>query len=95
MSRREPFLTLTITPIEIEVENCILTILEVSKYKLPWDLYQASCQVKCGDYMSKIFQIDFTDKDDLKRKILIEISKFKYLIFMYGREELKRRGIIM
>jgi hypothetical protein len=96
---KAPVINLVLTPVEIDVDDCIATILEVSKLKLPWIEYQASVQVKCRvegkEVTSQVFQVSFTDSDDLKRKLLIEVSKFKYNIFLYGVDELKKRGIIL
>jgi hypothetical protein len=92
---RRPFLTLTITPIDIEVDDCIVTILEVAKLKLPWEQYQASVQVKCKDVVSRVFQVDFKDKEELKQKLLTEVAKFKYALLVYGKQELKARGIVL
>ena len=98
-STKTPVINLVLTPVEIDVDDCIATILETSKLKLPWVEYQASVQVKCRaegkEVTSQVFQVSFTDSDDLKRKLLIEVSKFKYNIFLYGVDELKKRGIIL
>jgi hypothetical protein len=97
--RRGPVLTFVITPVEIDVEDCVATILEVTKLKLPWTEYQASVQLRCRqdgkEAVSRVFQISFTDSEDLKRKLIIEKTKFKYNLFLLGVDELRRRGIIL
>jgi len=96
--RRPPVINLVITPIEIDVEDCVATILEVAKLKLPWTEYQASVQLRCRqngkEAITRVFQISFTDSEDLKRKLIMEVTKFKYNIFLLGVDELRRRGII-
>jgi hypothetical protein len=98
-ARRGPVLTFVITPIEVDVEDCVATILEVTRLKLPWTEYQASVQLRCREggkeAISRVFQISFTDSEDLKRKLIIEKTKFKYNLFLLGADELKRRGIIL
>jgi len=95
---KTPVINLVLTPVEVDVDDCVATIFEVTKLRLPWVEYQASVQVKCRaegeEVASKVFQVSFTDSDDLKRRLLIEVSKFKYNIFLYGVDELKKRGII-
>ena len=96
--RRPPVINLVITPIEVDIEDCVATILEVTKLKLPCTEYQASVQLRCRqdgkEAVTKVFQISFTDSEDLKRKLVIEVSKFKYSLFLLGVDELRRRGII-
>ena len=92
---RAPILTLTITPVDIEVDDCTVTILEVAKLRLPWEQYQASVQVKCKDAVSRVFQVDFKDKEELKQKLETEVAKFKYILLLYSKTDLKARGIIL
>ena len=94
MSEKKPILELIITPMEIEVEDCEVTVLEVTKLPLPWEEYQASIQIKTDNVTSKIFQVTFKDKDELKRKLVMETTKFKYALILYGEKELRNRGII-
>ncbi len=97
MAERRPVQTLTITPIEIEVDKCIVTILEVAKLPMSWVepgyVYQASCQVRCGDVISQVFTITYRDASELKSKLQVEVTKFRYMIFLYGSRELKARGL--
>jgi hypothetical protein len=95
---RSPVINFTITPVEVEIEDCLATILEVARFPLPWTLYLASVQVRC-DYngkeaVSRVFQLIFKDSDDLKRKLTIEVTKFKYNLFLMGHDELQRRGLV-
>jgi hypothetical protein len=97
LAERRPVQTLTITPIEIEVDKCIVTILEVAKLPMSWMepgyVYQASCQVRCGDVISQVFTITYRDASELKSKLQVEVTKFRYMIFLYGSRELKARGL--
>jgi len=90
---KQPALNLYILPLDVEIEECIATILEVSKH--PFETYQASVQVKCGDAVSNIFHIEYKDGKELRRKLEVEVSKFKYVLFLYGKDELRRRKIII
>jgi ribosomal protein S8 len=77
----------------------LATILEVTKLKLPWTEYRASVQLRCREdgkeAISRVFQISFTGSEDLKRKLIIEKTKFKYTLFLLGVDELKRRGVAL
>lgn len=90
-----PILNLVVLPVEVEVEGCIATILEVAKLPLPWEEYQASVQVRCGNATSRVFQISYKNSEELKRKLVYEVTKFRYIIFLYGAEELRKRGIVV
>jgi len=89
----KPFLTLIIPPFDVEVDGCTVTVLEVTKLNLPWEEFQASCQIKYKDTTSRIFQVSYKDSNELKQKLKTEIAKFKYALFLLGKEELKRRGL--
>ena len=92
---RRPFITLTITPVDVEVDDCVVTILEVAKLKLPWEEYQASVQIKCGNTVSRVFQISFRDKEELKQKMITEVAKLKYLLLLHSKDELKTMGVLL
>jgi hypothetical protein len=97
MAERRPVQTLVITPIEVEIDNCVVTILEVAKLPMSWTetgyMYQASCQARCGDVTSRVFTITYKDTSELKSKLQVEVTKFKYMVFLYGARELKARGL--
>jgi len=93
VSPKKTSISLFITPLDVEVDGAIVTILEVAKLQLPWEEYQASCQVKYKDVISRVFQVSYKDSNELKQKLKTEVAKFKYAYFLLGREELKRRGI--
>ena len=98
--RTKARLEVVITPFEVEVEDCVVTIYEVSIIPAPQvpegKLYWASCQIHCkvanSTVSSIVFPVTFRNSDDLRNKLRIEVSKFKYNLFLYGKEELKRRG---
>jgi aromatic ring-opening dioxygenase LigB subunit len=91
-------LKLVITPLEIEVDDCVAVLLETSKLPLPWDQYQASIQVRCPyknkDVLSRVFQIDFRNTEEFKQKLKTEVSKFKYVLFLYDEQTLRRMGLL-
>jgi hypothetical protein len=99
MAGRKPIQNLIITPIEVEIENCVASILEVTKLPITWIeakyVYQASCQVRCGDAISQVFTLVFRDANELKSKLQVEVSKFKYMLFLYGSKDLRARGLIL
>jgi hypothetical protein len=84
---------ITVLPVDIEVDGCIVTILEASKLKLPWDEFQVSCQVRCQNVQSQIFHIMYRTPKELAQKLKTEIAKFKYMLWLLGENELVRRGI--
>jgi hypothetical protein len=97
MAAHRPVQTLVITPIEVEVDSCVVTILEVAKLPMSWTelgyVYQASCQVRCGDVTSHVFTITYKDTSELKSKLQVEVTKFRYMMFLYGARELKARRL--
>lgn len=99
MAERKPAQTIVVTPIEVEVDNCIVTILEVAKLPMSWTetgyIYQASCQTRCGDVTSRVFTITYRDASELKSKLQVEVTKFRYMMFLYGARELKARGLVV
>jgi hypothetical protein len=94
---RSPVINFTITPVEVEIEGCLATILEVARFPLPWTEYLASVQIRCDlngrEVISQVFQVIFKDSDELKRKLTIEVTKLRYNLFLMGLDELKKRGL--
>ena len=89
----KPEIELWLLPIDIEVEGCTATLLEATK--MPISGYQASVQVRCGDATSRVFQVVYRDGKELAKKLAVEVAKFKYALVVYGREELRRRGVAL
>jgi hypothetical protein len=85
---------ITVLPVDVEIDGCIVTILEASKLKLPWDHFQVSCQARCGNLQSQIFHIDYKTPKELAQKLKTEVAKFKYMLWLLGESELVRRGIV-
>lgn len=85
-------LRIYVLPMDVEVEGCTVTILEVVRLPL-LESYQASAQVKCGDTTSNVFQVVYRDGKELRLKLETEVLKFKYALMLYGKEELRRRGV--
>ena len=90
---RRPVLDLYILPLDVDVEGCTATILE--SVKMPVSGYQASIQIRCRDVTSNIFQIIYRDGKELAKKLALEVSKLKYALMIYGKEDLRRRGIVI
>jgi len=84
---------ITVLPVDVEVDGCVVTILEATKLKLPWDEFQVSCQARCGHLQSQIFHITYKTPKELAQKLRTEIAKFKYMLWLLGEGELVRRGI--
>jgi hypothetical protein len=93
-TEKKPVLDLTILPVEVEVDDCVVTILEASKLNLPWEEYQISAQVQCRDALSNVFHITYRDSKELTQKLKTEVAKFKYVIFLFGKERLRQLGIV-
>jgi len=85
---------ITVLPVDVEIDGCIVTILEASKLKLPWDEFQVSCQARCGNLQSQIFHITYKTPKELAQKLKTEIAKLKYMSWLLGEVELVRRGIV-
>ncbi len=73
-----------ITPISFRLDNAIITIYEVNKSKLisgdTW--YHVHLDIRIGKYRSQRFTLDVRNMKELKKKLLVEISKFKMLILL-------------
>lgn len=86
--------TLYVLPFTLDVDGCEVTIIEVTKLKTPQKHYLASLTVKCGDAQSRVFHLTFKNSKELKFKIITEVSKLKYFLILYGKEGLKKLGIV-
>jgi hypothetical protein len=57
----------------------------------------AVVQVRCGEgrreAVSRVFTLLYRDAAELRARLAAEVSKFRYMLFLYGVDELKRRGI--
>lgn len=91
MSEFKNRVVFVITPIEVEVEDCVATIYEVSKIDI-MNKYLASVSVKCDDVVSNVFPVFYSSSKELIEKLKCEVSMFKYLLFLYGKEYVRRMG---
>jgi len=82
-----------VLPIDVEVDGCIVTLIEAAKFTLTRPIYQVSCQARCSDMQSQIFHVTYNTPQELIQKLKTEIAKFKYMIWLLGKEEMIRRGI--
>ena len=89
----KPEIELWLLPIDIEVEGCTATLLEAAK--MPISGYQVSVQVRCGDAVSRVFQVTYRDGKELAKRLAVEVAKLKYALLLYGVEELRRRGVVL
>lgn len=73
-----------IAPVSFKLDKAVITIYEVNKSTLVsgdvW--YHVHLDIKIGKYRSRRFTLDVRDVNELKKKLLVEISKFKMLILM-------------
>ncbi|MGC8983545.1 MAG: hypothetical protein ACP5KA_07345 [Desulfurococcaceae archaeon] len=93
-AEKKPVLDLTILPVEVEVDDCTAVILEAARLNLPWEEYQVAVQVQCKDAVSNVFHITYKDSKELTQKLKTEVAKFKYVIFLFGKERLRQLGIV-
>jgi hypothetical protein len=84
---------ITVLPVDVEIDGCLVTILEAAKLQLPWDEFQVSCQVRCGNLQSQIFHLTYKTPKELAQKLKTEVAKFKYMMWLLGEGELVKRGI--
>jgi len=73
-----------IPPVRFTLDDAIVTIYEVNKSKLingeVW--YHVNLDIQVDKYRSKRFTLDVRNVKELKRKLLVEISKFKLLVML-------------
>jgi hypothetical protein len=80
-ARRE-VVTVHVPPVELQLLDAKVTIVEVHRYETPWSgpRYLVACHVEWGGYRSQLFNLDVKDNDELERKLKVEISKMKLMI---------------
>jgi len=80
----EDLVTRVITPIKFHYDGADVIIHEVTKSELfdrqVW--YHVSLQVVWKGHRSKLFSLDVRDMDELKKRLMIEIPKFKLFIML-------------
>jgi len=87
-------LRLAILPVDVQVGDCVATVLEVAKLALTGE-YQASVQLRCGEVTSRVFHLTFRESKELERKLSVEAAKLRYALYLYGEKELRARGVVL
>jgi len=79
-----------IPPFSFLLDGVKVTIYEVLKHKFisgdTW--YYVTVRLQSGNFKSRIFGVDARDEEDLKKKLLVEISKLKLLRYTEGEKGL-------
>ena len=80
-ARRET-VTVHVPPVEVQVLDAKVTIVEVLRYETPWTgpVYHVACYVEWGGYRSQVFHVDARDNEELERKLKTEVAKMKLMI---------------
>lgn len=80
-ARRE-VVTVHVPPVEVQLLDAKVTIVEVHRYETPWTgpMYHVACVVEWGGYRSQVFFVDAKDNEELERKLKVEISKMKLMV---------------
>ncbi len=77
--------TINILPVTFEADGCLVHLLEVLKAELfGKKMFHAAVRIECDGLKTKVFTIDARSNEELKAKILVEISKLKLIRFLYG-----------
>ena len=81
-ARQRQVVTVHVPPVELQLLDAKVTIVEVHRYETPWTgpMYHVACVVEWGGYRSQVFFVDAKDNDELERKLKVEISKMKLMI---------------
>lgn len=89
--RPEAPLVVQLAPLRVEMDGCTVTILEVVKSRvLDTTFYHVVLKLCCGSVETRPFTIDVRSTRELRAKLLVEISKLKALILLYGEEYARR-----
>lgn len=80
-----------IPPFRIEIDGCMVTILESMKSVILGETwYHVVCKIKCSEVETKPFTLDVRSTKELKAKLLVEVSKLKMLMMLYGTDFARR-----
>jgi hypothetical protein len=81
-ARQRQVVTIHVPPVELQLLDAKVTIVEVRKYELPWTgpMYHVACVVEWGGYRSNVFFVDAKDNEELERKLKVEIAKMKLMV---------------
>jgi hypothetical protein len=77
-----------LTPFFIDVDGVTVQILEVTKTYL--GEYIVSVRVIYKGIYSRVFSLAVQNTDDLMNKLKVEISKVKFIEYIFGIEEVKK-----
>jgi len=83
MSKRaDATVTVHVPPVEIQVLDAKVTIVEVRGYTsfAGERRYIVSCFIEWSGYRSPVFQLDVKSNEELERKLKVEIAKMKLAI---------------
>jgi len=80
-----------ICPVRVKVDGLVVNILEVLKHELHdgTTFYTVVCQVSDGKIVTRPFCVDCMDIEDFKRKLKLEITKYKMFKFVLTEKELR------
>jgi hypothetical protein len=80
--RQRPVIRVQVPPVEIELLDAKVTIIEVHRYETPWTgpMYHVACTVEWGGYRSQVFFVDAKDNEELEQKLKVEIAKMKLMV---------------
>lgn len=82
-----------VLPLDVEVEGCTATLLEVQKLEGLPKPYLAAVQVRCGDVASQVFHVMYASGSELATRLRAEVQKFQYLLWLLGKKEVVQRGL--
>jgi hypothetical protein len=81
-ARQRQVVTVHVPPVELQLLDAKVTIVEVHRYETPWTgpMYHVACIVEWGGYRSQVFFVDAKDNEELERKLKVEIAKMKLMV---------------
>lgn len=82
-----------VLPLDIEVEGCAATLIEVQKLEGLPKPYLAAVQVRCGDVASQVFHVAYASGSELATRLRAEVQKFQYVVWLMGKKEAISRGL--
>jgi hypothetical protein len=77
-----------ITPFFIDVDGVAVQIIEASKTS--FGEYIVSVRIIYKGIHSRVFPLPVQNTDDLMNKLKVEISRVKFIEYMFGIEEVKK-----
>jgi hypothetical protein len=79
-------------PVFIEVDGVLVMLIEVSKHESVYGPphYTVSVKIIYKGIHSRVFSLSVRDEADLRNKLKVEVTKIKYIDYMYGLDEVRR-----